>query len=81
MNLALAAVGEVAYFRNDVEDIKDAVEEADLEDVVEVDLSMAMEEEKTICAVDKMLKLCDAMTDHNWSLTCHMTSIKINGTV
>ena len=80
MNLALAAVGEVADFRNDVEDIKDAVEEADLEDVVEVDLAMAMEEEETIGAADKIIESCDAMTYHNWRFTRHMTSLTMNGT-
>ena len=55
MNLALAAVEEAAYFRAEAEDIKDAVKETDFADVAEVDMDMAMEEEETIGAVDKML--------------------------
>ena len=55
MKLALAAVEEAADFRTEAEDIKDAVEEADLEDVAEVDLAVAMEEEETIGAVYKMI--------------------------
>ena len=42
MNLALTAVEEAEYFRAEAGDIKDAVEEADLEDVAELDLSVAM---------------------------------------
>ena len=56
MNLALAAVEEAADFRNDVEDIKDAGKEADMEEVAEVDLAVAMEEGETIGSVDKMLE-------------------------
>ena len=46
----------MADFRTEAEDTKDAVEEADLEEVSEVDLEVAMEEEETIGAVDKMLE-------------------------
>ena len=42
MNLALAAVEEAVYFRYKAEDIKDAVEEADLADMAEVYLVVAM---------------------------------------
>ena len=56
MNLALAAVEEAAYLRTKAEDIKDVAEEAYLEDVAEVDLGVAMEEEETIGALDKMLE-------------------------
>ena len=45
MKLSLAAVEEVEYFRNVAEDIKYAVEEANLEDVAEVYLAVVMEEE------------------------------------
>ena len=54
---------EAVNFRSEVEDIKDAVEEVDLKDAVEVDLVVAMEEEETIGAVEKMLEWCDVMTD------------------
>ena len=79
MKLALAAVEEAEYFRSEGEDIKDAVEEADMSDVAEVYLDMAMEEEETIGAVDKMIKWCDVITDHNWMFTHHMTSLTMNG--
>ena len=79
MKLALAAVQEAADFRTETEDIKDAVEEANLADLVEVDLSGAMEEEETIGALDKMLEWCDAMKDTNWSFTRHMNSLTMNG--
>ena len=46
----------MADFRTEAEDMKDAVEEADLGDVSEVDLDVAMEEEENIGAVDKMLE-------------------------
>ena len=42
MKLALVAVEEAVYFRYKAEDIKDAVEEADLADVAEVDLVVSM---------------------------------------
>ena len=87
MKLALTAVEEAEYFRAEkedikdaVEDIKDAVEESDMADVVEVDLAMATKEEETIGAVDKMLKWCNTMPDHNWRFTRNMTSITMNGT-
>ena len=66
--------------RTEAEDIKDAVEEADLAEVTEVDLAMAMEEEETIGAADKIIESCDAMTYHNWRFTRHMTSLTMNGT-
>ena len=44
----------------------------------EVDLAVSMEEEETIGAVDKMLKWCDAMTDHNWRFNRHMTPLTMN---
>ena len=71
---------EAVNFRTEVEDIKDAMEEAYLADVTDVDLAMNMEEEEKIGAVDNMLKWCDAMTDHNWRFTCHMTSLTMNDT-
>ena len=80
MKLALAAVQEAADFRTETEDIKDAVEEANLADLAEVDLSGAMEEEETIGAVDKMFERCDAMTYHNWRFNRHMTSLTMNAT-
>ena len=46
---------EAEYFRSKAENIKDALKEANLADVTEVDLFVAMEEEGTICLVDKML--------------------------
>ena len=63
--MALAAVEEAAYFRANVEDTKNAVEEADLADVEEVDLVVNMEEEKTIGKVDKCFEWCNAMTYHS----------------
>ena len=72
---------EAAVFRSMAEDIKDALEKADLADVAEVYLSVDMEEEETIGAVDKMLEWCNLVTDHNWRFTCHMTSLTINGKV
>ena len=80
MKLALAAVEEVEYFRSKAEDIKDTSEEAYLVDVAEVDLAVAMEEEETIGAVEKMLKWCNIITYHNWRFTFHMTSLTMNGT-
>ena len=74
------AVEEAVYFRDETEDIKDAVEEADLEDVTELDMAVAVEEEETIGAVEKILEWCDAMTDQNWRFICHMTSLTMNGT-
>ena len=43
MKLALAVVEEAECFRTEVEDIKDAVEEADLQDMAEVDLEIFVE--------------------------------------
>ena len=80
MKLAFAAVEEARENRTEAEDIKDAVEEADLAEVTEVDLAMAMEEEETIGAADKIIESCDAMTYHNWRFTRHMTSLTMNGT-
>ena len=65
MNLALAVVEEAADFSTKAEYIKDAVKVADLKDVVEVYMFVAIEEEETICAVDKMLEWCNLVTDHN----------------
>ena len=56
MKMAPVAVQEAVYFKAKAEDIKDGVEEADLEDVAEVDIVAAMEEEESIGAVDKMLE-------------------------
>ena len=56
------------------------MEEADLVKVVEIDLAAAMEKKETIGAVEKILEWCDAMTDHNWRFTRHMTSLTMNGT-
>ena len=53
--LALAAMEEAEDFRNEAEDIKGAGEEANLADMLELDLAMAMEEEKTIGAVDNII--------------------------
>ena len=78
MKLELAAVEEAADFSTEAEDIKDTVEKADLADVEEVDLYVAMKEEEIIGTVDKILECCDAMTDHNWRFTCHMTSLTMN---
>ena len=80
MKLALEVVEEAVYFRCKAEDIKDAVEEVDLADVEEVYMVVAMEEEETIGAVDKILEWCDAMMGHNWRFIFHMTSLTINGT-
>ena len=41
--MALVAVEEAADFRTEAEDIKDAVEEADLADVAELDLYVSKE--------------------------------------
>ena len=71
---------EAVNFRTEVEDIKDAMEEAYLADVTDVDLAMNMEEEEKIGAVDNMLKWCDAMTDHNWRFTRHMNPLTMTGT-
>ena len=71
---------EAEYFRSKAENIKDALKEANLADVTEVDLFVAMEEEGTICLVDKMLEWCNTMMDHNWRLIHHMTSLTSNGT-
>ena len=56
------------------------MEEEDLSDVEEVDLYVAMEEEETIGAVEKMIKWCNKMTDHNWRFTHHFTPLTMNGT-
>ena len=80
MNLALAAVEEAEYFSTEAEDIKYDVEESGLEEVAEVDLDMAMKEEETIGVLDKILKWCDAMTDHNFRFTRHMNSLTMNDT-
>ena len=56
MKLALAVVEEAECFRTEVEDIKDAVEEADLADMAEVYMDVAMEEEGEIGAVDNIIK-------------------------
>ena len=80
MKVALAAVEEAEALKEEAEDIKDAVEEADLADMAELDLDVAMQEEETIGAVGKMLEWCDAMTDYNWRFTRHMTSLTMNGT-
>ena len=45
MNLALTAVEEALDFRANEEDMKDAVQEAYLAELAEVDLVVAMEEE------------------------------------
>ena len=74
------AVEEAAYFRTEAEDIKDAVEEADLEDVAEVDLAVAKEGEEIIGTVEKILEWCNETTDKNWRFTRHMTSLTTNGT-
>ena len=42
MKLELAAVEQAVYFKVKAEDIKDAAEEADLADVAEVDMVVAM---------------------------------------
>ena len=55
MMLALAAMEEASDFRTEVEDIKGAGEEANLADVVQLDLAVDMEEEKTIGAVDNII--------------------------
>ena len=81
LKLALAAVEEAKDFRAEAEDVKDAVEEADMAEVVEVDLAVAMEEEEITGKVDKMLKWCDAMAYHNWRLNRHMNSLMMNGKV
>ena len=81
MNLALTAVEEAEYFRAEAGDIKDAVEEADLEDVAQVDMDMDMKGEEIIDAEDKMQEWCDAMTDQNWRFTCNITSLTIDVTV
>ena len=73
-------VEEAVDFRAKAEDIKCAAEEADLADVAEVDLVVDMEEEETICAVEKMLEWCDAMTDNNRRFIRNMTSLTMNGT-
>ena len=78
--LALAAEEEAADFRTKAKDIKDAMEEANLADVEDADLSVAMGEAETIGAVDNIIEWCDAMTDHNWGCTRHMTSLTMNGT-
>ena len=54
------------------------MEEVNLADLSEVDLDVAMEEEETIGAVDKILEWCDSMTDHNWRFTRHMNSLTMN---
>ena len=64
----------------EAENIKDGVEEAYLAGVEEVDLVVDMEEEETICAVEKMLEWCDAMTDNNRRFIRNMTSLTMNGT-
>ena len=56
MKLSLAVVGEAEDLSTKAEDIQDAVEEADLADVAEVELTMAMEEEETIGAVYNMIE-------------------------
>ena len=45
MNLVLATVEGAADFRTEAEDIKGAVEEADLADVAQLYLDVAMKEE------------------------------------
>ena len=80
MKLALVAVEEAVYFRYEAEDTKDAVEEEDLADVAEVYLVVAMQEEETMGAVDKILERCDAMMDYNWRFIRHMTLLTMNGT-
>ena len=70
----------MADFRTEAEDIKYTVGEADPADMAEVDLVLAMEEEETIGALEKILEWCNAMTDHNWRFTRHMTSLTKNGT-
>ena len=42
MKVALAAVEEAEALKEEAEDIKDAVEEADLADMAELDLDVAM---------------------------------------
>ena len=64
----------------EAENIKDGVEEAYLAGVEEVYMVVDMEEEETICAVEKMLEWCDAMTDNNRRFIRNMTSLTMNGT-
>ena len=80
INLALAAVSEAEDFSTKSEYIKDVVEEADLEDVAETDMAVAMEEEEIVGAVDKMLERCNAISDYNWRFTRHITSLTMNWT-
>ena len=80
MNLALAEVEEAAYSRTDEEDIKGASEEADLADVTEVYLAVALEEEETVGAVDNIIEWYDTIMDHNLRFTRHMTSLIMNST-
>ena len=47
---------EAVYFKARAEDIMDAVEEANLENVEEVDPVVAMGKKETIGAVEKMVK-------------------------
>ena len=71
-------VKEAVYFKARAEDIMDAVEEANLENVEEVDPVVAMGKKETIGAVEKMVKWCDVMTDPNWRFIRHMTSLTMN---
>ena len=80
MILALAVVDKAADFRAEAEDINNAVEEAFLEDVSEVDLVVDMEEEETIDTVEKMLTWCAEIMDHSWRFIRHMNSLPMNNT-
>ena len=81
MNLTLAVVEEAEDFKAKAEDITDAVEESDLVDVAGVDMVVEMEEAETICALEKMRKWCNVMTDHSWKFTRIMISLTMNGKV
>ena len=73
-------VEEAVDFKAEAENIKNAVEEADLADVAELDLFMTMEEEEVIVAVDKMLEWCNVMMYHSWRSIRNMTPLPMNGT-
>ena len=56
MKPEITAVEEASDFRTKAEEIKGAVEEADLADMAEVYMDVAMEEEGEIGAVDNILE-------------------------
>ena len=75
MKLVLEAMVEAVDFKSKAEDIKDAVEEAYLADVAEVDLVVEMKEEESIDAIYKMLECYNVMTDHSLRFIRHMTPL------